>query len=144
MKAAVKTAWIADLRENPDAQGNGRLDYIDSDGKRKQCCLGRLCRLAVAAGVIPEPELGDSTYRYLDDNGNSLGNSDDATGESFHQECSLPQKVQDWAGLDYHDIVVVPEDGNGGGLTAIRANDSVGMTFAQIADEAGKNVPVTE
>jgi hypothetical protein len=148
MKAVVKTAWIADLRANPDAQGESALDYIDQDGKRKQCCLGRLCLLAVDAGVIPAPELHGNTYRYLDDD---YDQDAKVTGEAFNQESSLPRKVAEWAGLpkDEHgdfadDIIIIPDDGDGGELTAIEANDGVLMTYAEIADEAEKNVPATD
>jgi hypothetical protein len=136
MKAAVKTAWVKDLRDNPDAQGRGLLDYLDSEGNRKNCCLGRLCRLAVAAGVIPEPELHGREYRYLDE---APG------GESFNQACSLPRKVADWVGLPEgeDDVIIIPSDGAHAGVYAIEANDAMGMTFAEIADEADKNVPVT-
>lgn len=141
MKADIRALWITDLRANPDAQGQNRLDYIDTDGKRKQCCLGRLSLLAVEAGVIPAPELHNGTYFYLDDNKNALDKPDDATGESFHQLHALPRKVMEWAGLDGHDITIMPEEGGEGPVTAIGANDGMGMTFAQIADEAEKNVP---
>lgn len=134
MKAEVKAAWIADLRANPDAQGNAQLDYIDTDGKRKQCCLGRLCLLAVKAGVIPPPELYDETYHYLDGYDGS---------ESFGQDCMLPRRVAEWAGLPAgrDDIVLMPAETDSPAVTAIAANDGMGMSFAEIADEAEKNVP---
>ena len=136
MKAAVKTAWTADLREHPEVQGHGYLDYIDNQGVRRQCCLGRLCLLAVAAGVIPEPELHGKTYRYLDDDG---------SGESFNQTGGLPRKVAEWAGLPegHDDVLLIPDDDDGDGY-AIEVNDGAGMTFAEIADLAETNVPVTE
>jgi hypothetical protein len=58
MNPEVKALWVADLRANPDAQGVGYLDYALPDGQRRQCCLGRLCLLAVLAGVIPEAPPG--------------------------------------------------------------------------------------
>lgn len=141
MKAAVKTEWVADLRANPDAQGHGFLDYIDSeDGKRKQCCLGRLCLLAVAAGVIPPPVLHDGTYYYLDGYG--------AREESFSLATRLPWKVSEWArlpvdedGYRMDDIIIMPFEDDSPQVGAIEANDGMGMTFAEIADLADKNVP---
>jgi len=140
MKAAVKTAWVKDLRDNPDAQGQALLDYIDTDGNRRQCCLGRLCLLAVAAGVIPAPELHKKEYRYLDDN--------DAGGESFNQACSLPRKVAEWAGLPdkedgqhADDVVIGPGLDEDGGTTAIGANDGLALSYAEIADLIEANVP---
>src|SRR5579859_6892759 len=125
MKAAVKAAWVKDLRENPGAQGIKLLDYIDpADGKRKQCCLGRLCLLAVEAGVIPAPELhDDGVYFYLDGSGGY---------EAFDQDTLLPRKVQEWAGLTGDDI----EISGGAGPSASCANDVYRYTFADIADEA--------
>jgi len=141
MKALVRTAWITDLRENPDAQGIGFLDYIDSKGKHRQCCLGRLCRLAVAAGVIPAPELHVREYRYLDDDHSDYGK---VTGERFHQACALPRKVAEWAGLPPGADDIKLDSDEDGSLLASEANDEAGMTFAEIADLAERNVPVTE
>jgi hypothetical protein len=136
MKADIKALWVADLRANPDAQGRSLLDYIDGRGNRKNCCLGRLCRLAVAAGATPAPELHDNEYRYLDDR--DLGR---LVGEGFNQATALPRKVAKWAGLDGDDdVTIMPADEDGGDrVTAIEANDGMRMSFAEIADLIHKN-----
>jgi hypothetical protein len=139
MKAAVKTLWVNDLRAHPEAQGAGFLDYIDEDGKRKQCCLGRMCLLAVEAGVIPAPELRNGRYFYLDDQWTTEGEKH----EAFAQAGSLPRKVAEWAGLTFDDgaprdsVVIDPANG----VDAIEANDAEGYSFAKIADLADANVP---
>jgi hypothetical protein len=128
MKAAVKEQWIKDLRSGEFEQGQKKLDYIDpADGKRKLCCLGVLCRQAVKAGIIPEPELhDDGTYRYLDGRGNRP--------ESFIQDTLLPVNVMTWAGVDVDDVEV-------GVVHASTMNDLYQYSFAQIADEVEQNVP---
>lgn len=150
MDAEVKRLWVADLRANPESQGTGMLDYIDDDGKRKQCCLGRLCLLAVAAGVIPAPELHNDIYRYLDyvwenDNATSLV----PAGEEFIQTSGLPGKVAEWAKVlvdedrfNYGTDITLDDDEESS-LTCIEANDGVGMSYVEIADLVERNVPVT-
>lgn len=139
MKAAVKTAWVKDLREHPEVQGTSALDYIDpKDGKRKQCCLGRLCLLAVEAGAIPAPELQGSVYTYLDDE----DSEDELSCRSFCQDSVLPRAVQEWAGLDSSDPVIDPvSDEHECDTNAAEANDTYLYSFPEIADLVEKNVP---
>lgn len=80
MNAEVKKLWVEDLRANPDKQGIGQLN-----SGTEQCCLGRLCMLAVQAGIISEYRLGTIGY----------GLDKYSADKSY-----LPIPVQKWAGLD--------------------------------------------
>ena len=52
MNAEVKKLWIDDLRAHPELQGRERMKSGDGT---QFCCLGRLCELALIAGVeLPE------------------------------------------------------------------------------------------
>jgi hypothetical protein len=79
MKTEVRDDWADWLEANAAAQTSGALVKIDSfTGKRSYCCLGGLCEVAVAAGVIERSEYGDFE-------------------NSWDEE--LPREVADWAGL---------------------------------------------
>jgi hypothetical protein len=152
MKADVKAQWVKDLRSGEYEQGGGHLRRDNGEGEKDQfCCLGVLCEQAVRAGVIPAPELHGQEYLYLDDKYDTYGGN--VTGEAFNQASSLPRKVAEWAGLprndDGHwadDVIIEPAGGeeDAENLSAIAANDGVGLPFAEIADLIEKNVPVTE
>lgn len=144
VKAEVKDQWVKDLRSGEFEQGGLNLRR-SVDGEERYCCLGVLCEQAVKAGVIPAPELHDhGVYGYLDDD---YDGNNKVTGESFNQECSLPRKVAEWAGLPLEkdgmgeDVVILPRNGELGEVTAIGANDGMSLTFAQIADLIEQNVP---
>jgi hypothetical protein len=142
MKADIKARWISDLRSGKYVQGKAALEQVESDGTHKFCCLGVLCRQAVAAGAIPEPELMGSTYYYLDDVEDDNG---DVTGQAFTDCSTLPRLVREWAGVPGGGDIklgpdVFPPDYEHYN-TAINANDSLGMTFDQIADLAEQYVP---
>src|SRR5690606_12608666 len=87
------------------------------------CCLGRLCKLAVENGVIPEPKIQPSAsggYTVL-----VYGEGADAN------DMTLPAAVMKWAGLHDHDPIL-DDDGD----VAVRAsefNDCYGKTFREIA-----------
>jgi len=71
MKKRVKRKWVAALKSGKYKQGKRRLR-----DRKKHCCLGVLCEIAVAEGVIPK-------YK--------------------GSEIFLPLEVQVWAGLDQPD-----------------------------------------
>ena len=78
MKAEIARTWVEALRSGDYEQGRRALNR---DGK--YCCLGVLCELAVAEGVIEAPERlpkGDMAY----------------AGCNTY----LPQAVCEWAGID--------------------------------------------
>lgn len=105
MNADVQKIWIEDLRAHPELQGVGELETADG----KFCCLGRLCVLAVAAGVIEIDPLLERFSKFGQVPGGGL----------------LPIKVADWAGID-------PNPSTGSRNMAYM-ND-VGETFLTIAD----------
>jgi hypothetical protein len=89
--------WTAHLRANPDKQGHGRLTTIfDNDPSNDlHCCLGVLCEMAVAAGVVERdvqihPDLGYD----------SVCVSYGPPGED-KEAAILPTAVRLWAGLPY-------------------------------------------
>ena len=67
------------------------------------CCLGVLCELAVAEGIIPSPRQSERVYYYLDESE------------------ILPKPVADWAGLTTMngDMDVRFPDVTGGCLSGI-------------------------
>lgn len=144
MKADVKDQWVKDLRSGEFVQGTGFLEQVGSDGVSRLCCLGVLSRQAVKAGAIPAPELRNDKFRYLDDYADHEGH---VTGESFNQETCLPRKVAEWAGLfddedsPREDVIIIPSGDGSDTVTAIGANDGMGLSFAQIADLIEQNVP---
>lgn len=81
MDAQVKAKWIAALKSGNYKQGKGVL----ADPKRgEHCCLGVLCELAAAEGLIRKANDG----RYIEFDGASH---------------VLPGTVARWAGLEYPD-----------------------------------------
>lgn len=112
MNAKVKALWVADLRKNAHRQGKGALSH--RNGRRFfDCCLGRLCRLAVKAGVIGKPEILPSGAALFAD-----------------RLAELPEAVIDWAGLDSEDPRL--EIKGTRGYASVHNDD--GATFLEIAD----------
>jgi hypothetical protein len=107
----IKERWIEELRSGKYRQGNGLLN----DGEGNYCCLGVLCELAVADGVIEEASehLGQRGLSY--DGSNAL----------------TPPSVQEWAALRFRTPVVRWGDEYDVAVTTL--NDE-GVTFAEIAD----------
>ena len=62
MKKALKKAWIKDLKNNPQAKGEGNLCYKQA-GKTRWCCLGRLADIALSFDWVQVPSLLD--YRIV-------------------------------------------------------------------------------
>jgi hypothetical protein len=107
----IKERWIEELRSGKYRQGNGLLN----DGEGNYCCLGVLCELAVADGVIEEPTDLPHQRGLSYDGSNAL----------------TPQLVQEWAGLRFRTPVVRWGDEYDVAVTTL--NDE-GVTFAEIAD----------
>lgn len=114
MNQEVKQLWIADLRANPDLQGKNALRTQDG----KFCCYGRLCELAVKAGVIPEPII-------LFDNDFGKYGKDSRTGYP-------PKEVMVWAELpeEHREI----KGTINGYQEPLSVHNDTGATYAQIAD----------
>lgn len=134
MDKRIKERWLAALRSGDYEQTDGYLhvkadkssDTFDvSDG---YCCLGVLCELAVADGVIQKQRVnGNSFFEY--------GNPD----KDDWDYSVLPVSVREWAGLqDANPYVNALKDGldpeqYDAWAALSEANDN-GSTFAQIAD----------
>lgn len=114
MDAAIKDAWVEDLRSGKYKQGRKQLHNAQDEF----CCLGVLCEIAVKNGVIPEPVLDHDAYRYAQD-----------------RTAVLPNEVQEWAGLENSlpfEPVPLPYDEELY-MDLASLNDG-GMSFKQIAD----------
>lgn len=134
MKPEIKAQWQAELRSGKYAQGKRALasqkTTTDEDGNtvtsNSYCCLGVLCELAKAEGVItsfPPNYQNDVAYgsHPTDDNPYPLQST------SY-----LPPSVIDWAGLvsvDGDPLLTIDEDYK----RASEHNDN-DRTFAEIAD----------
>lgn len=91
MNLAVKELWLTALRSGKYKQGRLTLKRVSANGT-EHCCLGVLCEIAVAVGVVsersePAESFGSVVHHY----------GDGAFG--------LPPKaVCDWAGLDKETV----------------------------------------
>lgn len=97
--------WIEELRSGKWKQHKGALTNED---RNAFCCLGVACELAVAEGVIPASEKGESGYYH-----------------GLHVAC-LPDDVRDWLGLADNEGKCLD------GRTLSGHNDG-GMSFNEIA-----------
>jgi hypothetical protein len=119
VNAEVKRRWVEALRSGDYVQRRGRLAYQSHDGDNSYCCLGVLCELAVADGVIDRTQATDGaeiTYGAFDD----------------YSTVGLPRPVRAWAGLPVDgpqaDRVVLDDV-----TTLTRLNDTDGLSFRAIA-----------
>lgn len=113
MNEEVKALWLADLRSGVP---QGRMLLFDGVG---HCCLGRLCEVAVKAGVIPPMWTTLSVHR----------TTNYCYGDDSHSSTTdLPRAVREWAGFDDGNPEIAPE------VTAATANDDFGWDFNAIAD----------
>jgi len=106
MDPQIRARWVAALRSGKFEQGRDYLRWGD-----KLCCLGVLCELAAADGVIPSPRPGmGNSWLYAEAGG------------------MLPPAVMEWAGLASTDPQV-------GGITLSTRNDGLTLDEAESADE---------
>lgn len=107
--------WVKALESGDFEQGRGTLRNIDGH----YCCLGVLCEIAVAEGVIGQPKLAGRDYTF------------GTSGES----AALPYEVMDWAGLEYADppLVFTEAAGVERVSSCIAVNDGDAMVFTEIA-----------
>lgn len=108
----VAQKWVEALRSGKYKQAKGQLAIHDEKGAVKYCCLGVLCELAVAEGIVKKKEKGKSHVIVY-------GQRDDL----------LPVKVQKWAGLKTNNGKVSQEL-QGRSLAVL--NDE-GISFKKIA-----------
>jgi hypothetical protein len=116
VNAEVKEKWLAALRSGEIPQIKAVLAQVDGPGR---CCLGVLCDLAVAEGVIPEPV----KVRHA--------SGVERLAYGYSATTVLPYRVMRWAGVPAAHPLVQTPDGKEEGLAVL--NDS-GYTFAEIAD----------
>lgn len=128
MNPEIKERWVAALRSGDYLQGRSYLNKIDG-GRSFYCCLGVLCELATADGVVNRvvrdghEDMIQTRVRYE--------GRDRAQFWERASEKVLPADVIRWAGLDD----CIPEatyDGRTYTLSAM--NDVDGLDFGQIAD----------
>ena len=94
MNQEIKARWVAALRSGEYPQAINRLRFEDG-----YCCLGVLCELAVADGVISNLGMGeDGGFLYgINPEGQMAG------GEPETSTTVLPKAVIEWAGIERID-----------------------------------------
>lgn len=122
MNEDVKELWTTALLSGKYKQGRKRLTAV-KEGVTTDCCLGVLCKIAVAQGMELE-------IRSIDYDGDLFI---DYNGEGS----TLPQAVRDWAGLDQSNPVVT--DAEHGRNSLAEFNDN-GKTFSEIAEIIERNL----
>jgi hypothetical protein len=125
MDPAIRARWTAALRSGETPQALQKLRDADA-----RCCLGVLCDLAVADGVIPPPVEHD-TDGWLYAGAGSV----------------LPEEVARWAGLKDQTNPYFADElevGNASDTKGLAELNDDGWSFAQIADAIdGKQPEVT-
>lgn len=106
MPESIKAEWLERLRSGEINQGVGKLHIStrNEDGTERHefCCLGVLCELAVAAGVVERVDVtaegfagtDETVYGYAPTEGENAG---------VPYPHYPPPAVAKWAGLPYGD-----------------------------------------
>lgn len=135
MNQVVKVRWADALRSGKYKQGRGALHRpatATKSGEAELCCLGVLCELAVAEGIVVRELRGDC-YVYL----SAEDVSDWASGD-------LPTAVAEWAGLPARDPkVLAPRRTVATYLSALNDDqDSRGrsFTFGELANSIDRSL----
>lgn len=129
MREDIRAEWVADLRNPALRQGKGALTIIRGGTQREDCCLGRLCEIAVKHRIILAPrEFSGSRDRLVDmgvDGAVADWLEDDDKVMIYHSESGglLPDLVEEWAQIDHNFTQILAA-----------ANDA-GTSFAEIADK---------
>ena len=115
MNEQVKKLWLDALRSGKYKQTRGKLRRNRGKDKASFCCLGVLCNLHAEA----HPEIA----------------AKETDPKSYMGEKELPPvKVQEWAGLDNRDPLVIVGRGWPERPSRISTLNDCGYTFKQIAD----------
>lgn len=94
---------VDELRSGNRVQGFGTLEYTDTDGVTKNCCLGVACRVAMANGVNLIAALGTTmTIRP-----NELVNRVKFLEPGGGSENYLPQAVEEFFGFESADPIIL-------------------------------------
>lgn len=114
MNPEIKALWVKRLRELPNhRQGKKALRT-----NNKMCCLGVLCELAVAEGVVTRNKKNtNNTFSY------GGGRTE-----------TLPYEVIRWAGLTEQGVVLSANDPKIRGVNLSYWNDHEDKNFDEIAD----------
>lgn len=144
MDERIKLDWLDALRSGEIHQGSGKLHTATKNGdgteRHEFCCLGVLCELAVAAGVVERVDLSDTDgYRDAEDTVYGYAPTEGpSAGVPFPHY--PPQEVATWAGLPHGDTnpYVTRYEGEDpevptGRQVIANVNDE-GATFETIAD----------
>jgi hypothetical protein len=112
--------FIEALRSGEYQQGRSHLEYVDSHGVTRNCCLGVACRVAMLHGVPIQAwrKPGNREVRF--------GHEEISSSGAF-----LPTLVRDWLGVDQTSPILHTD---GYLSTATRENDEMEKTFTEIAD----------
>ncbi len=125
--------WIAALESGEYEQTTGRLARDGEDGKRRFCCLGVACDLAVKDGIIQVREDAFGTIEYGDFSASEYNEDDDVN----FSDAVLPVKVMKALGVESRDPVVMVKLGDYEASRTLAAlNDDYAWDFRQIAEVA--------
>lgn len=105
MHKAIRDRWVAALRSGEYEQGVGALSYVDTDEKRKWCCLGVLCDLAQKDGVVTSQVSEVGPWNSDPEHGQFLGFGTDCHGDDSEMS-ALPPEVVDWARVGVANPIV--------------------------------------
>ena len=94
MNQEIKERWAAALESGEYQQGRGALVRKSATGNLSYCCLGVLCELAVADGVI-EPAVFFSDRE-------EFGGA--VPGEYAGSQGLPPRVVMEWAGASANEV----------------------------------------
>jgi hypothetical protein len=120
MDPGIRARWTAALRSGDYQQGTMCLNR-----EGNLCCLGVLCELAAADGIVAASARPSGKQAYDD------------------QVATLPEAVQDWAGLRGCNPMVTAQVSDLGPIpwNLSDLNDEAHWTFAQIADAIDGGAP---
>lgn len=132
MNQEIKARWLEALRSGEFKQTNGYLSIQsaipDDDQFDGYCCLGVLCEIAVADGVVVKQRVGENSFF-------EYGNPE----KDDWDYSVLPLSVREWAGLQEANPSVNALDKDADAdlmdfwCPISEPNDN-GSTFSQIAD----------
>lgn len=115
------------LRSGKHKQGQMALTAVRG-GEEYDCCMGVGCKLAVEAGVIPDPILTDSREKVY-------GVKDGRI--AYSSSCVVfPKAVQEWFGFEDNDPWVMHK---GKTHPVSELNDLLLLSFLEIADVLEEN-----
>ncbi len=122
MREDIAEICAQELESGNWKQGVGFLRYSLYTEADRYCCLGVLCEMAVAAGVIEPAKrpAGGAAYTY-------------GALDSYGGDATLPYAVQEWAEIGDADGRI------SGTATSLAELNDAGRTFAEIAETIRRN-----